>query len=145
MNDYEKCHDLLPLLSPYERWFLEAEYGRGLQAYTERIKYVGLEGRGVVLDAGGGIGQWAVGLAQSNQQVHVLDFSSQRLLVGKAQAERLGFQNILFQWGNIEALPYPKSSFDALICYSVFMFANGDKAASEFARVLKPGGGYMSK
>lgn len=140
MNDYLNCHDLLPLLTPYERWFCEAEYGRGLQAYKERIKYVGLEGRGVVLDAGGGIGQWAIALAHSNKEVHVLDLSSQRLLVGKAQSERLGIQNISFQWGSIDELPYPNSSFDALICYSVFMFADGDKAASEFARVLKPGG-----
>jgi len=132
--------DLLPLLTPYGREFLELEYGRGEEAYRARIAYIGLENCGRVLDAGGGIGQWAIALARSNREVEVLDLMTDRLLIGHALAARQGVGNVQFRQGSIETLPYESGSFDAIICYSVFMFANGRRTTREFMRVLRPGG-----
>ena len=139
-SNFVPFDDLLPMLTPYGREFFEIEFGRGKETYLKRIDHVGLCGLGKVLDAGGGIGQWALALAETNQQVEVLDQMSDRLLTGYTLARRSGIQNISFRYGSIEALPYPDAYFDGIICYSVMMFADGNKSAREFARVLKPGG-----
>lgn len=132
--------DLLPLLSPVGREFLETEYGRGQQAYLDRLAFIGLDRQGKVLDAGGGIGQWAMALAQTNDSVDVIDLMPDRLLVGHLLAQRSGLTNVHFRQGSIENLPYADKTFDGAICYSVMMFANGPRTMKEFARVLKPGG-----
>lgn len=139
MNNWQDFSDVLSVLSPYERDHFELEYGRGEMEYKKRIEYIGLDSQGYVLDAGGGIGQWAFALSRTNKTVIVADIAP-RLVTGKLVADRLGLLNISFRWGNIEELPFPDSSFDAIICYSVFMFADGNKSAAEFHRVLKPGG-----
>jgi len=140
MSDHYAYQDVLPLLSPYQREFVSIEYGRGEKSYQDRLRFIGLSGQGRVLDAGGGIGNWAIALAHNNREVEVVDLSSERMLVGKMLSERLNVNNIAFRYGNIESLPFPEASFDAVICYSVFMFADGNKAAAEFYRVLRPGG-----
>jgi ubiquinone/menaquinone biosynthesis C-methylase UbiE len=139
MNNQHDFSDVLSALSPYERDHFVAEYGRGETLYSKRIEYLGLDSQGCVLDAGGGIGQWAFALSRTNKSVHVVDIAP-RLVTGKLIADRFGLSNISFRWGSIEELPFPDSSFDAVICYSVFMFADGNKSAAEFHRVLKPGG-----
>jgi SAM-dependent methyltransferase len=131
---------IIPLLSPYQADFLEAEFQRGMPRYLERIEYLGLAGMDRVLDAGGGMGQWAIALAALNASVGVIDISSERLLVGSALSARMGVDNVDFRYGSIEAIPYPDASVDAVICYSVLMFADGPAAIREFHRVLRPGG-----
>jgi SAM-dependent methyltransferase len=132
--------DLLPLMCPYSKEFFNAEYGRGTETYIKRLKFIGLTGHKRVLDAGGGIGQWALALARENERVDVVDIRTDRLLIGQSIAQRTGVRNVTFQYGNIESLPFPDQSFDALICYSVFMFADRFKGIREFKRVLRPGG-----
>ena len=132
--------DLLPMLTPYGREFLNGEYGRGEKKYRDRISFIGLENQGRILDAGGGIGQWAIALARTNVEVRVLDLMADRLLIGNELVKRHGLANVDFQQGSIEAIPFADSSFDAIICYSVMMFADGARTSREFARVLKPSG-----
>lgn len=44
-------------------------------------------------------------------------------------------------YGDVTALPFPDGSFDRVVCISVLEFVKDlDKAFSEMARVLKPGG-----
>jgi ubiquinone/menaquinone biosynthesis C-methylase UbiE len=129
-----------PRLPPYSIVFAETEFGRGLPMYLDRINSVGLNNRGVVLDAGGGMGQWAIALAATNSQVEVVDISGERLLIGSLMSEQMGLNNINFNNASIEKLPYESDSFDAIVCYSVIMFTDIDKSLSEFFRVLKPGG-----
>jgi SAM-dependent methyltransferase len=132
--------DLIPLLSPYGRGFLSGEWGRGIETYLERINYIGLDHRGDVLDAGGGVGQWAAALALTNRRVEVVDLMPERLLVGRELVSRMGITNVQFQYASIESLPYADESFDAVICYSVMMVARGEKTMREFYRVLRPNG-----
>ncbi|MFY7790998.1 MAG: class I SAM-dependent methyltransferase [Polynucleobacter sp.] len=133
-------NDIIQSLSPYSREFALIEYGRGIGKYAERLKNIGLNNDKLVLDAGGGIGNWAIPLALMNENVEVVDILSERLLLGKAMADRMQINNIKFRHSSIEKLPYSNSSFDSVICYSVIMFTDINKTLNEFNRVLKPGG-----
>lgn len=130
----------MPMLSPVQQEFVRTELGRGHAAYERRLEFIGLVGHERILDAGGGIGQWAIPLAARSERVDVLDLSSERLLIGYRLATSQGISNIHYRYGKLESLPYEDNSFDAILCYSVFMFADGPKALSEFHRVLKSQG-----
>lgn len=132
--------NLKPLMDPFQINFAEIEFGRGIDSYMHRIKFAGLDNRGRVLDAGGGIGNWAISLALINQHVDVIDIASERLFVGRAMAQKLGVDNISFNNMSIENLKFPNASFDSIICYSVIMFTDIKTSLAEFHRVLKPGG-----
>jgi ubiquinone/menaquinone biosynthesis C-methylase UbiE len=48
---------------------------------------------------------------------------------------------VRFEQADAEAIPFPEAVFDAVICECAFCtFPNKSRAASEFMRVLKPGG-----
>jgi ubiquinone/menaquinone biosynthesis C-methylase UbiE len=132
--------NIKPLLSTYSASFAEIEYGRSYSAYIKRINKTGLGNRGYVLDAGGGLGQWAMALAESNTFVDVVDVLSERLLVGDIFSKRMGITNIKFTNASIEKLPFESGVYDLVICYSVIMYTKIDISLSEFYRVLKPGG-----
>lgn len=138
MNDVS--NEILEILSPYQNEFLKIELSRGLESYISRINYIGLNNQGRVLDAGGGIGQWGLALSKLNSRVDVIDILSERLFVGHHLASRNDNSNLFFKYGSIEKIPFEDSTFDAIICYSVFMFANKKIAIKEFYRVLKPNG-----
>jgi arsenite methyltransferase len=57
-------------------------------------------------------------------------------------AERRGVQNLVeFRVGDAQALPFEDNRFDVLLCESVNTFVPDlDRAASEYVRVVKPGG-----
>lgn len=131
---------IMPLLSDYQSHFSQIEFGRGLDTYIDRATKIGLEERGNVLDAGGGIGNWAIALAGLNVRVEVVDISAERLFVGRTMAENMSIKNINFTNMSIEHMNFPDNHFDAIICYSVIMFTDVKKTLAEFRRVLRPGG-----
>jgi arsenite methyltransferase len=59
-----------------------------------------------------------------------------------AQAEEAGLSHLVhFEQGDAEQLPFDANSFDAVICECAFCtFPDKPTAATEFARVLRPGG-----
>ena len=125
--------------SPYEREFLEAEYGMGLDYYLARLDRILFSGK-VALDAGGGAGQWSIALAQRFRHVQAVDLNSGRLSVLRRVAAEMGTRNVTPAVGSIERLPCPDASVDAVFCYSVIMSTDVEKALNEFHRVLRPGG-----
>ncbi len=129
-------------LAPAEQEFLMLELGgaRTLDAYLARLRALGFQGLGVVLDAGCGMGQWTVALSLLNERAHGMDVSTARLAVATGLAAGMGRKNVLCSWGALESIPFPDSSFEGLFCYGVFMFADIRRAANEMRRVLKPGG-----
>ncbi len=132
--------DISTLLDEYTDRHCKAEYGRGFSAYLERIRGLGLPNGGVVLDAGGARGTWGIPSASSRSRVGVLDIVPQRLFVGQAMARKMQLENIFFSNMSITETTFEDSSFDAIICYSVLMFADLSSALAEFNRLLKPGG-----
>lgn len=106
-------------------------------AYEQRVRFLGLTELGMVLDFGCGIGQWAAVLSELNDRVVGVDKSLPRLRFARSLNASLNRSNVSFLTNETELVD---GSFDAIICYSVFMFLDGPKYANFFSRLLKPGG-----
>lgn len=93
--------------------------------------------RARALDAGCGTGFQAASLRALGWTVHGVDLSTGLLAV--ARGKRLG---AALACGDLEALPYPDASFDAVTCCgSALSFVEvPPRALVEIGRVLRPGG-----
>ena len=127
-------------VSEYHLAYARQELERPLAYYEARIERLGLAGAGVVLDAGCGIGQWSLALALHNDEVHGIDRMPERLAIGELLSRAHDIDNVHFTDGDLEELPYADATFDAAVCYGVFMFLQQERAMSELARTLRPGG-----
>jgi SAM-dependent methyltransferase len=96
-----------------------------------------------VLDVASGRGTTALMLAGDyGVCVDGVDLSAANVALaqGVAQAAGLGAR-VVFTNGDAEALPYPDAVFDAAVCEcALCTFPDKPAAASELARVLRPGG-----
>lgn len=100
----------------------------------------------VVLDLGSGAGldafvaRQAVGTAG---RVVGIDMTPEMIAKARANAQKLGFKNVRFVLGDIEALPLGDALFDLVLSNCVLNLVP-DKAAAfaEMYRVLKPGGRF---
>ncbi len=75
-----------------------------------------------------------------NKEVYGIDLTEKYLEVARTLKKNFHRQNISLKLGKIEHLPYQDNFFDYIICYSVWMFVDKEKALAEFWRVLKPQG-----
>ena len=90
-----------------------------------------------------GKGTSAIHLAQRfGCEVWGVDYSEQSVVEAVAAAGRAGVADrVHFRNGDAEALPFGHAEFDAVLCECAFCtFPDKGAAASELARVLKPGG-----
>lgn len=96
-----------------------------------------------VLDLGSGTGYPALLGAQTvgaTGRVTGMDLAEQMLAAAGRKATRLGLTNVSFRTGDVTSLPFEPNSFDAVTSRFCLMFLPEiPKAASEIARVLKPG------
>jgi ubiquinone/menaquinone biosynthesis C-methylase UbiE len=96
-----------------------------------------------VLDLGSGTGYPALLGAQTvgtTGRVTGMDLAEQMLAAAERKAKRLGLTNVSFRTGDVTSLPFESNSFDAVTSRFCLMFLPEiPKAASEIARVLKPG------
>lgn len=96
----------------------------------------------VDLGSGGGIDVF-LAAQRVGPRGHVIgvDMTREMLETANANADRLGFENVEFRHGMIEALPIEDSSVDVILSNCVINLAP-DKSAvfAEAFRVLKPGG-----
>ncbi len=91
-----------------------------------------------VLDVGTGTGFLAEGAAKIARKVIALDFSEAMLSEARA---KLGGRNVEFKIGNVEQIPLPNESIDAVIANMVLHHCQRPEiAVKEMARVLVPGG-----
>ena len=97
----------------------------------------------VVLDVASGRGTSAFHLAKSfGSRVVGVDLSEENVRMSTEEAARLDLsEQVRFQLGDAERLPFDADMFDAIICECAFCtFPSKPIAAAEFLRVLKPGG-----
>jgi ubiquinone/menaquinone biosynthesis C-methylase UbiE len=91
-----------------------------------------------VLDVGAGTGFLTEGAAKIARKVIALDFSEAMMSEAKA---KLGRSNVEFKIGNVEQIPLPNASVDAVIGNMVLHHCPSPEAAvREIARVLVSGG-----
>ena len=115
--------------------------GTALTQYLGAALHLGPDQR--VLDVAAGQGTSAIHLAQ-RFGCTVLGIEYSRVAVERATqaAQIAGVAHLVtFEQGDAEHLPVPMASFDVVACECAFCtFPNKAMAASEFVRVLSPGG-----
>jgi len=93
-----------------------------------------------VLDVAAGNGNATLAAARRWCDVTSTDYVASLLESGRARAQAEG-HTIRFQEADAENLPFPDASFDVVMStFGVMFTPDQDKAASELARVCKPGG-----
>lgn len=91
-----------------------------------------------ILDIGIGEGFSSVMMALAGAQVTGIEVSGVALARAETLAKRCGVTVDLQEMPG-EDLRFEKSSFDGILCMSAFHHMDQERAASEFARVLRPG------
>ncbi|ABS27452.1 class I SAM-dependent methyltransferase [Anaeromyxobacter sp. Fw109-5] len=93
-----------------------------------------------VLDVGAGDGAYAVALARQSARVTALDPSAAALGAARRAARDCG-ERLRLVRGYAQALPFEDAAFDRVIAVTALCFVpEPDRAMSEIARVLRPGG-----
>jgi 2-polyprenyl-3-methyl-5-hydroxy-6-metoxy-1,4-benzoquinol methylase len=92
-----------------------------------------------ILDVGVGDGFSSVLMALAGAQVTGIEVSAVALERAAALARRHGVELNLQQMPG-EDLRFQEGSFDGILCMSAYHHMDRERAASEFARVLRPGG-----
>lgn len=99
-----------------------------------------------VLDLGSGAGNdcfVARELVGEKGKVIGLDFTDVMINKARANAEKLGFNNVEFRQGDIESMPIGGNSIDVIVSNCVLnLVPDKTKAFSEAFRVLKAGGHF---
>ena len=118
-----------------------AVVGTTLQIVGENLcEALDLRSGARVLDVAAGNGNATLAAARRWCDVTSTDYVSSLLESGRARAQAEG-HTIEFQEADAENLPFSDASFDAVMStFGVMFTPNQDKAASELARVCKPGG-----
>jgi SAM-dependent methyltransferase len=110
------------------------------QGAAEFIERLNLQPGMRVLDAACGTGNLAVPAARKGAIVTGVDIAPNLLEQARARAAAEGLK-IQFDEGDVENLPYPDASFDAVVSMFGAMFApRPDVTAAELKRVCRPGG-----
>jgi len=104
------------------------------------LDLVGSRGAVEVLDVGAGDGAYAIGLARTGARVTALDPSPAALGAAGRRAGDSG-ERLRLVRGDAQALPFEDGAFDLVIAVTALCFVPApERAMSEMARVLRPGG-----
>lgn len=121
----------------------DADLGLGCGLPTQ---FAGIKKGDTVLDLGSGAGNdcfVARHTTGPDGRVIGVDFTPEMITKAKANATKLGFQNVEFRQGDIEALPLTANMVDVVVSNCVLnLVPDKRKAFSEVLRVLKPGGRF---
>ncbi len=128
----------------WARLLLGDSFHPGGLALTRRLgALMDLSPDSLVLDVACGRGTSAIAIAQEfGCRVTGIDLSEASIAAAREAAGQAGLTGRMrFEVGDGEALPIEAQSVDAVICECAFCtFPDKTTAASEFARVLRPGG-----
>jgi arsenite methyltransferase len=130
--------------SDFARLLLGDSFHPGGVKLTERLgQLMQLGPNSRVLDVASGRGTSDLFIAEHFECEMVgLDFGKQNVDCANSEAAERGLSaRVRFEQADAESIPFPNGSFDAVICECAFCtFPDKSRAASEFARVLRPGG-----
>jgi SAM-dependent methyltransferase len=121
----------------------DADLGLGCGLPTEFAK---IKEGDTVVDLGSGAGNdcfIARKLTGEKGKVIGIDFTDAMILKARANAEKIGFNNVEFRQGDIEDMPLVSAKADVVVSNCVLnLVPNKHKVFSEIFRVLKPGGHF---
>ena len=130
--------------SDFARMLLGDSFHPGGVRLTERLGIMLQLGSGVgVLDVASGKGESAIFLARRfGCEVVGIDFGTDNVKESNSRALAAGVSGLVsFRQGDAEKINFPDASFDVIICECAFCtFPDKRAAASEFARIVRPGG-----
>lgn len=129
-----------PFLDSNAQAFLERIYADGVAKYAARLRAHGFAGRGAVLDAGCGFGQWALALAMLGNDVAAVDTAPDRLIFLDGVVRAVPGLSVAVQRGSVTSLPFGDGVFAGVFSYSTLFLVPWREALAELARVLAPGG-----
>ncbi len=119
----------------------DADLGLGCGLPTE---FAQIKDGDTVIDLGSGAGNdcfVARALAGEKGKVIGIDFTPAMIEKARENAEKHGFNNVEFRYGDIEKIPVTANKADVVISNCVLnLVPDKQKAFSEIFRVLKPGG-----
>ena len=126
-----------------EGYVADADLGLGCGIPTE---YAGIRPGETVLDLGSGAGNdvfIARQLTGESGRVIGLDMTEAMLEKANANKAKLGYRNVEFVLGDIEAMPLPDNSIDVAVSNCVMnLVPDKGRAYAELFRVLRPGGRF---
>ena len=100
-----------------------------------------------VLDVAIGTADLTIEILRQGKAQHVtgIDLSQGMMAIGEQKVAKRGYaQQVQFDYGSAQQMPYANASFDTVTCaYGVRNFANMDEGLSEMFRVLRTGGELM--
>jgi len=98
-----------------------------------------------ILEFGCGTGTTAVHHALHVHKIDAIDISEKMLEIGRAKAKESAIDNITFSRGTLDEFDADPSSIDAVLGLNVIhLVPNRKTLISEVARILKPGGVFVS-
>lgn len=99
-----------------------------------------------VIDLGSGAGNdcfVARAITGENGKVIGIDMGEEMIELARANAEKLGFNNVEFRFGDIEKIPVPDNNADVVVSNCVLnLVPDKRKAFQETFRILKPNGHF---
>ena len=123
-----------------EGYVAEADLGLGCGVPTE---YAGIKKGDTVVDLGSGAGNdvfIARAIVEDEGKVIGLDMTEEMIEKANKNKEKLGYDNVEFKFGDIEAMPFENDLADVVVSNCVLnLVPDKHKAFSEIYRVLKPG------
>lgn len=115
-------------------------FERPKEYYRQYVSDYAYQDQGRVIDLGGAYGRWAVFLAETNDEVVVVDNHPYLIDMGPRLAAHFGFDNVRYVLGSVEEVPAGDEEFDAAWLHGLIFLTNRDRTLSEIARILRPGG-----
>lgn len=129
--------------SKLEGYNADADLGLGCGIPTAFAK---MKAGDTVVDLGSGAGNDAFvarKIVGENGKIIGVDFSEAMIEKARANADKLGFNNVEFRMGDIEQLPIAANRADVVLSNCVLnLVPNKPAVFSEILRVLKPGGHF---
>jgi arsenite methyltransferase len=126
-----------------EGYNADADLGLGCGLPTE---FAQIKNGDTVVDLGSGAGNdcfIARAVTGEHGKVIGVDFTEAMVEKARANAEKLGFNNVEFRFGDIEKMPITANVADVVVSNCVLnLVPNKNNVFKEISRVLKPGGHF---
>lgn len=121
----------------------DADLGLGCGLPTE---FAQIKEGDLVVDLGSGAGNDAFvarSVTGAKGKVIGIDFTEKMIAKARANAEKLGYNNVEFRYGDIESIPVNDNVADVVVSNCVLnLVPDKKKAFTETFRILKPGGHF---